>query len=70
MGNNMTKVEVREVEERLKNGENVTLVDSRSADAWAGSDIKAGGAIRIPPDNAEEHIAEVSRDDYIVTYCT
>ena len=70
MGNTMTKVEVREVEERLKNGENVTLVDSRSADAWAGSDIKAGSAIRIPPDNAEEHIAEVSRDDYIVTYCT
>ena len=66
----MTKVEVSEVEERLNRGEDVAVVDSRSAAAWADSDIKAGGALRIPPDEAEKHIPDVSRDDYIVTYCT
>ena len=45
-------------------------MDARSADAWNRSDIKAGGAIRIPPDEAEEHIADLRRDDYVVIYCT
>jgi len=67
----MTKVTVEEVTEVLerKNGR-VTIVDARSADAWNDSDVKAGGAVRIPPDEAEKHIADVRRDDYIVVYCT
>jgi rhodanese-related sulfurtransferase len=67
----MTKVTVEEVAEVLerKNGR-VTIVDARSADAWNDSDVKAGGAVRIPPDEAEKHIADVRRDDYIVVYCT
>ena len=66
----MMKVSVEEIEDRLSRSEGITIVDSRSADAWSKSEIKAGGAIRIPPDQAEKHIADVSRDDYIVTYCT
>ena len=66
----MTKVSVEEIEDRLSRSEDITIVDSRSADAWSKAEIKAGGAIRIPPDEAEKHIADVSRDDYIVTYCT
>ena len=66
----MTKVTVKEVEKRLNNGQETTIVDSRSAHAWDEAEVKAGGAIRIPPDAVEKHIADVSRDDYIVTYCT
>ena len=66
----MTKVSVEEVEDRLNRDEKVTFVDSRAPDVWDKTDVKAGGAIRIPPDEAEKHIADVSRDDYIVTYCT
>lgn len=67
----MTKVTAKEASERLSgNNGRVTIVDARAADAWNESDIKAGGAIRIPPDETEKHIADVSRDDYIITYCT
>lgn len=67
----MTKVTVQEVQGQLsrKDGR-ITIVDARSPDAWNKSDVKASGAIRIPPDEAEAHIADVRRDDYIVTYCT
>jgi rhodanese-related sulfurtransferase len=66
----MTKVTVEEIQNRLNNGEDITLVDSRSAEVWDQAEMKAGGAIRIPPDEAEKHIADVSRDDFVVTYCT
>ena len=66
----MTKVSVEEVESKLNRGEKVTFVDSRAPDVWDKAGVKAGGAVRIPPDEAENHIADLSRDDYIVTYCT
>ena len=67
----MNKVTTDEVAGRLgQNDRHVTIVDARSADAWDKSDVKAGGAIRIPPDEAEKHIPDVNRDDYVVTYCT
>jgi len=67
----MTKTTVEEVQNRLKGGGNrLAIVDSRAAEAWNNSEVKASGAIRIPPDEAEKHVADISRDDYVVTYCT
>jgi rhodanese-related sulfurtransferase len=66
----MTKATVEEIRERLNRGEDITIIDSRSDDAWSKSDVKAGGAIRVPPDDAEKRIADVRRDKYAVTYCT
>jgi len=66
----MTKVTTDVVRHRLDNNEQITIVDARSGHAWDEAETKAGGAVRIPPDEAEEHIADVSRDDYIVIYCT
>lgn len=67
----MTRVTVEEISEKLgQNDKRITIVDARSAEAWDKSDIKAGGAIRIPPDEAEKHIADINRDDYVLTYCT
>jgi len=67
----VTNVTTDEVRDRLADGgRRVTVVDSRSAAAWSNSDVKAAGAIRIPPDEAEKHISDVSRDDFVVTYCT
>lgn len=66
----MTKVTTDEVVRRIEEGGKVTIVDSRSEDAWNDSDIKAGGAVRIPPDNAGKHSAVLDRDDFIVIYCT
>ena len=46
--------------------------DAQGENAFGGdeAETKASGAIRIPPDEAEKHIADVSRDDTVVTYCT
>ena len=66
----MTKVEISEIKDRMRMGEDITIIDARSAEAWASSDVKAGGAIRVPPDDAEKHIADVKRDSYVLVYCT
>jgi rhodanese-related sulfurtransferase len=65
----MTKVTVEEIANRLKGG-HLTIVDSRAPHVWDEAETKAAGAIRIPPDEAEKHVADVSRDDYVVIYCT
>jgi rhodanese-related sulfurtransferase len=66
----MTKVTTDDVRQRLGRDDHITIIDSRSADAWDSAETKAGGAIRIPPDDAADHVADVSRDDYLVIYCT
>jgi len=65
-----SKISVDEVRKLIKAGRNVTMVDSRSADAWGESSVKAEGAVRIPPDDIERYMNAVSPDEFIVTYCT
>jgi rhodanese-related sulfurtransferase len=65
-----TKVIAEELKRKLDAGEKVTVIDSRAEQVWDQADTKAGGALRVPPDEAEKHIADLSRDDYIVIYCT
>jgi rhodanese-related sulfurtransferase len=66
----MTKATVEQVKNRLNRGEDITIVDSRAPHVWDEADVKAAGAIRVPPDEAEKHIADVRRDSFVVTYCT
>ena len=66
----MTKVTTEAVKDRLDAGELVTVIDSRANAVWQDAGTKATGAIRIPPDEAKTHINDLSRDDYIVIYCT
>jgi rhodanese-related sulfurtransferase len=67
----MTRVSIEEVRDELSDGgDDVTIVDSRSGDAWGQSDIKAAGAVRIPPDEVEKHFADVNRDHRVFVYCT
>jgi hypothetical protein len=66
----MTKVTTDEVATRLDRGDDVTVIDARAEQVWNEAETKARGAIRIPPDAAEEHITDVSREDYLVIYCT
>ena len=65
-----SKISVGEVKKLIEMGRDVTVVDSRSADAWGESDIKAKGAVRIPPDDIGRYMNAVSPDEFIVTYCT
>jgi rhodanese-related sulfurtransferase len=66
----MTKVTADTVKEWFAKPEGVTVVDSRSDAAWDNAETKAAAAIRVPPTEAERHIADVNRADRIVVYCT
>ncbi len=52
-------------------GEPVVLLDARKDGAWAESEVKAAGAIRIPPDDAALRAAELAlpRNAWLVAYC-
>ena len=65
-----TRITVDEVGERLNRGEEFTFVDTRNPQAWAESDQKLPGAIRVPADELEQHIDEIPHDRAVITYCT
>jgi rhodanese-related sulfurtransferase len=65
-----TRVTVDEVKERMDRGEMFTFIDTRNPKAWAEADTKLPGAIRIPADEAEQHLDQVPRDRTVITYCT
>ena len=65
-----TRVTVEEVMERLNRGEEMQFLDTRNPKAWGEADTKLPGAIRIPADEVEQHLAGLKRDRTIITYCT
>jgi rhodanese-related sulfurtransferase len=65
-----TRVTVDEVKERMDRGEAFTFVDTRNPTAWGESDKKLPGAIRVPADEVNQHLDEISRDRTVITYCT
>lgn len=65
-----TRVTVDEVLERLSRGEPFTFLDTRNPQAWAEATTKLPGAMRIPADEVEKHLASIPRDRTVITYCT
>lgn len=66
----MDKITVKELGKLRDDGKDITVIDSRSDDAWNSSDVKARAALRVPPDQEEEHLDEIGKDLPIVVYCT
>ena len=64
------RVTAKEVIERMNRGEDVYFVDTRNPQAWAEADTKLPGAVRVPADAVEQHLADMPRDRMIVAYCT
>ena len=64
------RVTAKEVIERMNRGEDVYFVDTRNPQAWAAADTKLPGAVRVPADAVEQHLADMPRDRMIVAYCT
>ncbi len=63
-----------ELKEKLARGERVTLIDLRSANAFASSDGKIAGAIHIKERRLRARLAlpplrDVPHDAAVVTYC-
>ncbi len=65
-----TRVTVNDAMGRLEREENVVFVDCRNPTAWGESRAKLPGAIRVPADDVNRHLAEIPRGRTIVTYCT
>ena len=65
-----TRITVDEVKQRLDRGEQFTFVDSRNPKAWAEAESKLPGAIRVPAEELEQHLAEIPKDRAVITYCT
>jgi rhodanese-related sulfurtransferase len=64
------RITAKEVIERMNRGEDVYFVDTRNPQAWAEADTKLPGAVRVPADAVEPHLADMPRDRMIVAYCT
>jgi len=66
----VTRVTVDEVKARMDRGEQFIFLDTRNPKAWSEADTKLPGAIRIPADEVEEHLAEIPHGQVVITYCT
>ena len=64
------RITAEEVKARVARGEPIVFVDSRNPKAWAESDVKLPGAIRVEADRVRDHLAEIPRGRPIVAYCT
>jgi rhodanese-related sulfurtransferase len=64
------RVSVDEVRQRLDHGEPLVFLDVRNPQAWASSDVKLPGAIRMGLDQLPARMGELSRHQPIVAYCT
>ena len=70
MVENPSRLTVADVNALIKRGEPVTFIDSRNPIAWGSSKVKLPGALRIPIDEVERHVATLPRDRRLIVYCT
>jgi rhodanese-related sulfurtransferase len=66
----VTRVTIDEIKARMDRGEEFTFVDARNAQAWAEAETKLPGALRVPADELEQHLSEISHERTVITYCT
>ena len=64
------RITVQQLKKRIDAGEDITVVDVRNPHAWSQSDSMMPGAIRVPLEGFEEHLARIPKDRLVVTYCT
>jgi rhodanese-related sulfurtransferase len=64
------RITAQDLKRRMDAHEPLTVLDTRSPEAWKSSDVQIPGSIRVPPDEVARHLAEVPRDRLAVAYCT
>lgn len=64
------RITLDEVRRKMDSGEPVVFLDTRNPQAWADSDEKVPGAIRVPVDGFESRLSEIPQNKPIVIYCT
>jgi len=68
----MDRITLDELDDLLRRGEPVFILDARKDDAYRDSATRAAGAIRVPPDRAVETVSALGlpKDVWLVSYCT
>jgi len=64
------RISAEEVNARALAGEPMVFVDARNAKAWAESNRKIPGAIRVRADAAESHLNKIDKTATVIVYCT
>ena len=64
------RISVEDARGLLDRGEPVVFLDVRNPQAWASSDVKLPGAIRIALDELPARASELPRGGHVVAYCT
>ena len=70
MSENASLLTVAHVKALIDAGQPVLFIDSRNPVAWGSSRVKLPGALRIPIDQVERHLAALPRDRRLIVYCT
>jgi rhodanese-related sulfurtransferase len=64
------RITVEELKRRMDAGEDLTVIDVRNPQAWAGSGSMLPEAIRVPLDKLEENLPRIPKSRPVVAYCT
>ena len=64
----MERITKEDLKRRLDAHERLTLIDVRTQNAWNTSDVQLPDAIRVAPNEVDQHLHEIRRDQLIVTY--
>src|SRR5207253_10845176 len=64
------RISAEEINARALAGEPMVFVAARNAKAWAESDRKIPGAIRVPTHDVESHLDEIDKSSTVIVYCT
>ncbi|MGI8923130.1 MAG: rhodanese-like domain-containing protein [Fimbriimonadales bacterium] len=64
------RISVEDVRKKRDAGEVVHFVDTRNPQAWAESNERLPGAVRVPLADVEEQADQLPRGSTIVAYCT
>ncbi|MCL5265222.1 MAG: hypothetical protein M1343_08540 [Chloroflexi bacterium] len=66
----LPRISQAELKDKLRRGEDIVIVDAREQGAFAASNIRPKGSVRIPPGSQNGEIARLPKDKEIVTVCT
>ncbi len=64
------RIAAQAVRRKQESGETVVLIDARSVEAWEEATLQIPGSIRVPPDDAEQHLHAIPHGHLVVSYCT
>ena len=69
-GDGVARITKAELRKKIDKGEQVIILDVRTAGSYNGSTIRIKGDVRKEPDMAESWYKDLPMDKEIVTYCT